>query len=457
VADCDSDEVDTQVAGEQSVTTLQLMLAALAGSTIATGDAADQTTGAGALANEHVGLTTSALGENLSAPSDETMLDAGPWLPGAEEGGETIDASQLLELLTGVSAQSDGTEIAKGADADALIANVKVTVTGQEKHLALAEALPEVPAPKPEVAPVTPEASAAPVTADAGAATAFRDALKSTSSPATERSDQSRARPTSKDAADTTAVGGDKDAVPPVSAKSSGSAALLDRNVAGQEGRQQDGRSGSGSNGDQQATSPTFLSALSGASGAQAASHVREADSDSAFAPVSTQIAAEVRAELRADGLGEVSSDGVVKVLQIELKPANLGSVTVRMSLKDNVISLHMTAQRHETLAAIEREREALAGALASAGYSVDGITAAAQGDAPRGPTAVSGGDSASFTSAGQSQGQASPQGQSLANSSGGRGGSGQGSWEPDAFAGRSDGKEDAGNLARRPTDALYV
>ena len=88
-----------------------------------------------------------------------------------------------------------------------------------------------------------------------------------------------------------------------------------------------------------------------------------------------SQIARSVTAEIADTDPAPANKDGVLKVLHIELKPQNLGSVSVRMSLKDDVISLHMETSRHETTAAIEKERSALASALKSAGYVVDEIT----------------------------------------------------------------------------------
>jgi flagellar hook-length control protein FliK len=171
------------------------------------------------------------------------------------------------------------------------------------------------------------------------------------------------------------------------------------------------------------------------------------------FDPLSEQIAAEVRAELRADGLGETSSDGVVKVLHLQLKPANLGAVTVRLALRDNAISIHMETQHRDTLAVIEREREALAGALSSAGYTVDGITAAPQSDILR-----SSGVQAGFGDQGASasQGQAN-QGQGLANSSGEQGRQGRGSFGGDAYSNPSDGKATGDAGARGNGVGLYV
>ncbi|MEJ2124091.1 MAG: flagellar hook-length control protein FliK, partial [Alphaproteobacteria bacterium] len=49
--------------------------------------------------------------------------------------------------------------------------------------------------------------------------------------------------------------------------------------------------------------------------------------------------------------------------------------LTVRMSLKQNVLTLQVEATRPETASLIERDREALSGLLRSAGYSVDGLS----------------------------------------------------------------------------------
>jgi hypothetical protein len=171
---------------------------------------------------------------------------------------------------------------------------------------------------------------------------------------------------------------------------------------------------------------------------------------------VSEQIAAGVRAELKADGMGEASSDGVLKVLHIELKPANLGSVTVRIALKDNTVSVHLETQRRDTLAAIDRERDALMTALTTAGYSVDGITTAPQSDAARTTGSTSAFmDNGSSASQGGFQGPFS-QGQGLGNSSGGQGRQGQAFTDNQPFSG-SDSKDNGGTGARRGTDALYV
>ncbi|MEJ2118113.1 MAG: flagellar hook-length control protein FliK [Alphaproteobacteria bacterium] len=68
-------------------------------------------------------------------------------------------------------------------------------------------------------------------------------------------------------------------------------------------------------------------------------------------------------------------SGSTVKVLQLRLDPPELGALTVRMSLKQNVLTLQVEATRPETASLIERDREALSGLLRSAGYSVDGLS----------------------------------------------------------------------------------
>ena len=63
-----------------------------------------------------------------------------------------------------------------------------------------------------------------------------------------------------------------------------------------------------------------------------------------------------------------------VKVLQIELQPADLGTVTVRMSLRDRALQLDLEVGRGETAHLIQRERETLSTLLRSAGYLIDGL-----------------------------------------------------------------------------------
>lgn len=62
------------------------------------------------------------------------------------------------------------------------------------------------------------------------------------------------------------------------------------------------------------------------------------------------------------------------KVLHIQLQPADLGTVTVRLSLKDNVLQVELEVGRGETRTLIQNDKDALTSLLRSAGYLVDGL-----------------------------------------------------------------------------------
>lgn len=63
------------------------------------------------------------------------------------------------------------------------------------------------------------------------------------------------------------------------------------------------------------------------------------------------------------------------KVLYIQLQPAELGTVTVRMALKNDALELHLEVSRQETARMINSDRETLTKILQSAGYMIDGVT----------------------------------------------------------------------------------
>ena len=69
------------------------------------------------------------------------------------------------------------------------------------------------------------------------------------------------------------------------------------------------------------------------------------------------------------------ASAAPVKVLSIKLDPPELGALTIRMSLKQDILHLQIDASRQETARLIERDRDALSGMLRSAGYNFDGLT----------------------------------------------------------------------------------
>jgi hypothetical protein len=68
------------------------------------------------------------------------------------------------------------------------------------------------------------------------------------------------------------------------------------------------------------------------------------------------------------------ASGPVLKVLEIQLEPANLGTVGVRMSLRGSALHLHLETGRHETAQLIQRDGDSLADRLQAAGYSIDAI-----------------------------------------------------------------------------------
>jgi len=94
--------------------------------------------------------------------------------------------------------------------------------------------------------------------------------------------------------------------------------------------------------------------------------------------PPSQQIADHIFAEAATatDRAGtvpdQVSAKATLRVLHIQLQPADLGAVTVRMELRDAELTLHVEADRRETADLIRNDQDALSKLLRSAGYSVD-------------------------------------------------------------------------------------
>lgn len=69
-----------------------------------------------------------------------------------------------------------------------------------------------------------------------------------------------------------------------------------------------------------------------------------------------------------------VKHEPAVKVLHIQLQPEGLGTVTIRMSVKDQTLRLDLEVGRGETAQLIQRDRETLSALLRSAGYMIDGV-----------------------------------------------------------------------------------
>jgi chemotaxis protein MotD len=64
----------------------------------------------------------------------------------------------------------------------------------------------------------------------------------------------------------------------------------------------------------------------------------------------------------------------VIRMLSIQLQPAELGTVTIRMALEANTLELQLDAQRAATAELIRRDQGALTSLLRSAGYDVKGL-----------------------------------------------------------------------------------
>lgn len=361
---------------------------------------------------------------SAGAGADRAAGEAGPWLPGqVTEDGDALGAEQIRALM------SSGATAQPPAEQEAI--SVKAKITRQETHLALARG------PSDALS-----ALAGGGTTDAAPGAVQVQAMEDSLGPVRPPGTAGEAHVPGRDAR---SVG-----------ESWGDAALAEQGAAGGEGRGTDGRGSSGTGGQQQG-SAAFMAMLAGAA-SQGANGVSESlDAGFEHDPVGDQIGAGVRAALTSDAAGDASQDGVVKVLQLELKPANLGSVTVRLALKGNAISIHIEAQRLDTLAVIEREREALVGALASAGYTVDGVTAAPQSDPLRSALSVAGsGDAGPGGSHGGLEGQPG-QGQGLDSSSGGQGRPGETGSGSGGYRSPSDDKDAGSPGIRRDAGGLYV
>jgi hypothetical protein len=226
-----------------------------------------------------------------------------------------------------------------------------------------------------------------------------------------------------------------------------------------------DGREGSGAekrlpDGQASATSADQQGARSGAASAAGFQAVAASGSaaSSADTSPSAQIARQITAELANPASRPATStpgpDGAVKVLHLQLEPANLGSVTVRLALKDNVISVNVEASRHETAFAIEKDREALSNALKSAGYVVDGVSSQPADPARPSMQAQPVSNDGQMSSSLQSQSDS----QSGLTQSGRRNQGDEARQSPDSpFAPASGVNESRGEGTRSSNGALYV
>ncbi len=131
----------------------------------------------------------------------------------------------------------------------------------------------------------------------------------------------------------------------------------------------------------------------------------------------SATLAAPARPEVSVAGLARPVASGAVKMLHIELQPVDLGTVTVRMTLKDGGLDLQLNAGREETARMLQQDRDTLSGILRNAGFQVDAMTVRV-GEPDRTASAPP----ASSTFSGQAQTESQPgSAQPDARSSGGQ------------------------------------
>jgi chemotaxis protein MotD len=142
-------------------------------------------------------------------------------------------------------------------------------------------------------------------------------------------------------------------------------------------------------------------------------------------------------------------ASSVVKILHLELQPADLGTITIRMSLKQDALDIRVEASRYDTACMLQRDQDSLAKILTSAGYRIDGmtvVTAATDG------AAVSDGRSQAFLPSSTPQhGGASQQD---SRSSGGRSNAEP---SPRSSPGKQNDDNDKSRTARGAGGDLYV
>ena len=178
------------------------------------------------------------------------------------------------------------------------------------------------------------------------------------------------------------------------------------------------------------------------------------------FSPV-RQIADRIAADVLASGSGQAPADPVsslpsaptaqlpLKVLTIQLHPAELGTVTVRIAIKNDALELQIEAGRRDTARLVDADRETLSSLLRSAGYSVEALTVRAV-DPSSAPASV-GSSHGSSDGAAQSQAGGS---QPDARPSGGRTHAGE---DGSLHGPRRDSNDEQDGSRYRAGDGLYV
>jgi chemotaxis protein MotD len=100
--------------------------------------------------------------------------------------------------------------------------------------------------------------------------------------------------------------------------------------------------------------------------------------------PAAQQAAERILADLREEGTPAapdaptIRSDAApspTRVLHIQLRPAELGLLTVKLSLRDNTLEVKLEAAEHRTVRLLDADKGTLADLLRSAGYAVDHLS----------------------------------------------------------------------------------
>ena len=144
----------------------------------------------------------------------------------------------------------------------------------------------------------------------------------------------------------------------------------------------------------------------------------------------------------------QAGGKAALKVLHIQLQPIDLGTVTVRMELKDQELTVHVEADRSDTADMIRADQDTLAKLLRGAGYNID--TAAV-----RIADGGSSGQQISQTSAGSSlQSQTQSQSGPSAHQGQGHGQRGQANGDTNPQIGRNDSYETTNT---RSSGGVYI
>jgi hypothetical protein len=154
----------------------------------------------------------------------------------------------------------------------------------------------------------------------------------------------------------------------------------------------------------------------------------------------------------RADPVAALPANSTVqplKVLTVQLHPAELGVVTIRIALKNDALELQIETDRRDTARLVHADRETLSSLLRSAGYSVETMTVRAVD--PSSAPASLGSSHPSPDGAPQSQAGGS---QPDARASGGRAHAEQ---DRNLHGSRRDSNDEQDGARHRSGDGLYV